>query len=80
MYNYKYITTITLPLNRQSFIFHSSNLDELCEALNHFYLQHSGLDTMFNRDKLQNYISGRTKQPHYMKNVKISRMKKYNEK
>lgn len=76
MYNYSYVTTITLPLNRQSYVFEAKNLDNLCEILNNFYLSKAGLHKLFNRDKLQNYISGRSKRPLYMKNVTISRSMK----
>ena len=73
MYSYNYRTTITLPLNRETYIFESDNLDELCKKLNHFYLKNSGLQDLFNRDKLQNYISGRSRIPIYLRNVSIER-------
>ncbi len=73
MYNYFYITTINLPKQRTNYRFETNNIDELCFELNRFYLDHSGLDELFNRDKLQNYISGRSKKPIWLKNLKIQR-------
>ena len=75
MYNYNYKTTITLPLssNNETVDLDATDIDDLCVKLNYFFLEKTGLDELVTKDKLQNYLNGRSKYPRYFRNIKIIR-------